>query len=289
MANQGGSIANETLAKQLEALTARLAILEGRCAELSGHPRGNSPSIVGEKKETSGLATPQGKTYEPWQVKVVTNKRDPDSEGGTRKDFEETKLDSGKSSRQGAAAILRRFFNEDSASTKEQVTGSEIEILDEHLRDLLRRLLAHHPTHDFYGDPAKIESPYESLVMNWDLLIAESEKKQENNGDEIARKALGQILKLLQENTGDSKLDDYFKDRDSLITSKSITFNTLWTIFPPGTIVYGRPYLKCHEVFIVEDIYTTWPEPDDRDWELACWTYDWDGRAFRRRPITCEG
>ncbi|KAJ8132586.1 hypothetical protein O1611_g1040 [Lasiodiplodia mahajangana] len=251
----------DTLAKQIEALTARLAILEAKCAELSGQSGGKPPSTnVEEKKEANVPAPPQEKTYEAWQVKVVTNKRDPDSEGGTRKDFEETKLDSGKSSRQGAAAILRRFFNEDSGGNKEEVTGSELEILDEHLRELLRRLLAHHPTHEFYGDPAKIESPYEALVMNWDLLIAESERQPENEGDEIARKALGHILTLLQENSGDSKLDDYFKQRESLI--------------------------KCPEVFIVEDIYETWPEPDDRNWQLACWTYDWDGRAFRRRPIT---
>jgi hypothetical protein len=212
---------------------------------------------------------------------LIINKRDPDSKTGERKDFEEIQVkEPGSNVVKGAAATLTRFVDD----SKSEDNYGELEILNDHLRELLKGILRHHPTHAFYDQPSKILSPYEPLVMNWDLLLAEVDKEEQSEEMRIARKGLGEVLEALRQSSGDTRLDDYFRDRDSLLKSKSITFDTLWTIFPPGTIVYGRPYLKTEQVFIVQEPWDFWPA-SEKKWYLRCWTYDWNGEVFRRISV----
>jgi hypothetical protein len=233
------------------------------------------------------LETPKKelKTFQPWEVRVIINRSDPDSKTGERKDFEETPPGSSHQDGLGAAAVLKIFVYD----TKNEADGLEnhsvLEIYNTDLQALLKRLLAHHPTHDFYGEIMTVKSPFEPLIMNWDLLVRESSKNSDQESEKVARKALGTLLNLLQQNNGDSQLKEYFLTRDSLRGSKSITFQTLWTIFAPGTIIYGRPCLKKDQLFIVQDNLGAWPEAQIKEWGLACWTYDWDGHIFRRRSI----
>ncbi|KAI1478891.1 hypothetical protein K445DRAFT_302869 [Daldinia sp. EC12] len=272
---------NEALIKQIEDLTTRLAQLETKYATVDKPP----PTENDDSKKETEPATEPEKVYEPWRVKLVTNRRDPSSQTGERKDFEETQApEQDKHDSPDAASILRLYIHDpkDSGATDETSYG-ELEILNQRLRDLLKRLLAHHPAHNFYGQSVKVKSPYEPMIMNWDLLVEEAKKEPENEEDDIARKGLGQILKLLQQNSGDSQLDNYLKNRESLTKSKSITYDALWTIFPPGTLVYGRPYLKNDQVFIVQDVEDLWPE--EKEWWIICWTYDWDGKCFQRKTI----
>jgi hypothetical protein len=80
--------------------------------------------------------------------------------------------------------------------------------------------------------------------------------------------------------------------RDSLKEQGSITFDALWTIFPPGTIIYGHLFLKKDQIFIVEDNLRPWPLEDKishlglpKKWELRCWTYDFTGQVFVRKAV----
>lgn len=83
-----------------------------------------------------------------------------------------------------------------------------------------------------------------------------------------------------------------------MIFTPDVTFDNLWTIFPPGEVVYGQPFLKNrpnqdqnHQIFIVEDNYWPWPirtEGRQRkiwDWYLRCLVFDHDGTQFRRRSV----
>ncbi|KAI1779542.1 P-loop containing nucleoside triphosphate hydrolase protein [Hypoxylon cercidicola] len=275
----------QELQKQVHELVARVAQLEAERTSKDTKPGNHEEEI----KTTSNDANADNPTYLPTKVRLIYNRRDPESKTGERKDFEETQASelNTKNSR-GAGAILRIFLFDSKEDADILDTYSQLEIFYGPLRELLRRLLAHHPTHEFYQRQVMLESPFEPLVQNWDLLKREVNASPRNEEEKNAREALGNVLEVLehQQNKGDSRLNDYLSTRDLLMQSKSITFDALWTIFSPGTIVYGRPCLKLHHIFIVEDCQEAWPSPGDKIWSLDCWAYDWDGHHFKRRPIT---
>lgn len=210
------------------------------------------------------------------------NKLDIDS--GTRKDIPAAEAATplkGNELESKFAFQLRKFIY------PEEEDEGEVEIFSPELRLLLKGLLKHYPYHHFLGDTVTLSSPYECLVLNWDLLVSEANKEGKDEKDRLARDDLRLLLQTIREGSGDEKLDDYFKLRDTLKASRSITYQNLWTIFPPGILVYSRQFLKHDQIFIVQDNARIWPRQGIRSrFSLSCWTYDWNGQVFQRRPIT---
>jgi hypothetical protein len=65
-----------------------------------------------------------------------------------------------------------------------------------------------------------------------------------------------------------------------------VQFDDLWTIFPPGSLIYGKPFQNEDQLFVVNDNLKTWPQNDDRTWKLDAWTFDWTGEKFERTCLT---
>ena len=171
---------------------------------------------------------------------------------------------------------------------------AEIDIINPYLWDLLKELLGHNPHHLFRGSPVTIPSPFKPLVLYWDELEQAAQDPPKNDNDGQARSDLGLLLDTISSSSGDPKLDKYFRARDSNKEQESVTFETLWTIFLPGSLVYGQPFQRQHQIFIVQDSNKTWPNFRRRrafehaSWDLLCWTYDWDGNRFRRMSLKLE-
>ncbi|PQE26995.1 AAA family ATPase protein [Rutstroemia sp. NJR-2017a BVV2] len=213
------------------------------------------------------------------RVNIVNSKVDED---GERRDHPSSlKQKSDASLKDGYAAILRRNLS---------LENGELEIIDPALRALLKKILPHYPGHYFVGENVEMYSPYEPFVLNWDMLHEEAKRETENE-DKQARLDLKDLLKAIESGSGDKKLDSYFKVRDTLVKQKSITFESLWTIFPPGTIIYGKIFLNQDQIFIVDDNERPWPREGTRRsrtpdrWNLNCWTYDFTGKDFQRRRV----
>ena len=187
------------------------------------------------------------------------------------------------------AFTLRRFLYSDADEN-----DGEIDIANPHLWDLLKRLLGHSPGHIFQGPPATLNSPYEPLILCWEELQQAAKEVTKDENDKQARTDLKLLLDAVSSSSGDTKLDKYFKTYDSNKEQKLVTFETLWTIFPPGSLVYGQPFQGQDEVFIVRDNLRAWPyfrsssAHNKATWDLSCWTYDWDGKMFRRLSLTLE-
>lgn len=278
--------------QKLQELEAKVARLESTESKLDRRDKDSTSA-----KESKGDNN-ANKKYPAHYVRLITNKVDPNSPSKERKDFESDEKVEKPSQKpdlkqnQGAAAILRLYVSGASVRNvidKVQEDYSILEIFSNELHDMLKKHLSHYATHLFHEEVARMRSPFEPFVYNWDLLEREAAQEPQNTKDGIARKALGMVLDRLRSNSGDPKLDGYLLDREALIASKSITFDSLWTIFPPGTLIYGRPFLGKDQVFIVESNITPWPfmdrRTDELKWYLKCWTYDWDGHNFRRRPV----
>lgn len=228
------------------------------------------------------------------RAKILINR--PDSRTGERKDYPPSDASSQTSQVPESSQVtgtpraftLRKFLYNGADED-----DGEIDITSQDLWGLLKALLGHYPCHIFQGSCGTLDSPYESLVLNWDKLEHAANETPKNDNDQQIRSDLKLLLDIISSSSGDQKLDKYFKIRNSSKEQKSVTFETLWTIFHPGSLVYGQPFQGQDQVFIVRDD-ETWPylgpgRPQQQaSWNLRCWTYDWDGKSFRRMCLKLE-
>ena len=217
-------------------------------------------------------------------MKITINRADPKT--GERKDYPPSNPEPSQAPDASYAFTLRKYVNED------EDDKAEIDIIDQYLWNLLKKLLGHYPHHHFRGSPVTIQSPFKPLVLYWDELEQAAQDSPKDDNDRQARADLRILLDTISSSSGDPKLDKYFRARDSNKEQGSVTFETLWTIFLPGSLVYGQPFQRQHQIFVVQDSGKTWPtfkrrgafeQPlEHASWGLLCWTYDWDGNKFRR-------
>lgn len=171
------------------------------------------------------------------RVKILINRVDPVS--GERRDQPPSDLSPAISTERDTphAFTLRKNVYEEVDRN-----DGEIEISSPDLSALLLSLLRHYPYHTFQGPPTIINSPYEGLILNWEKLEQATKEESEVETDQQTRSDLRLLLDTIASGSGDPKLDKYFKSRTSNKEQKSVTFETLWTMFPPGTLIYGRPF-----------------------------------------------
>lgn len=201
-----------------------------------------------------------------------------------------------KDSKEQFAFILKKNIYDNKSGMDRKENDSEIEIVSPGLWHLLKENLGHYPYHIFQGAaPATLFSPYEYFVFYFNDLQDAANKEPANDEDKEARQDLSKLLKIFTDGTsGDMDLDKYFSTRLSSAKApiedqqkpETVQFTNLWTIFPPGTLVYGKPFQGEDQVFLVRDNERAWPikkEGSTYDpWKLSAWSYDWkDGRFAR--------
>ncbi|KFA54443.1 hypothetical protein S40293_10081, partial [Stachybotrys chartarum IBT 40293] len=260
----------------------------------------SAPLVVeGEKEQTTSSEPPavasgdepgeskDGEKKPPPRVKVIISKRDED--GAPIESTEDTKVSENKDNSPHAFVLKKNIYDRGSR----EINDSEIEITNPDLWDLLKQQLGNY-RHIFRGSPVTLDSPYEQIVFKWDELWALTcESGDEDNLSE-ARKDLRLLLDSISGGaSGDEKLDKYFRTREKNKEGpERIQYNDLWTIFPPGTLVYGTPFQCEDQVFVVEDNRMPWPpqspyaNQDPRPWELKAWSYDWKDGFFQRISFT---
>lgn len=168
---------------------------------------------------------------------------------------------------------------------------SEIDIHDIGLWGLLGSELGHYPYHTFRGNPSTLRSPFQPLIHNWDKLQSISSEDVDDDKAQ-SRRDLKLLLDTISAGSGDDKLDRYLKTREVSQEQRTVTFDNLWTLFPPGELVYGTPFLNQPEIFLVQDCLESWPSSrsrylgGDSSWKLLCWAYDWNGEKFYRSSLT---
>ena len=216
----------------------------------------------------------------------MINRIDPTT--GERKDQSPSEInvevskDQDKSQDKPHAFLLRK-----NVELRDGNGNGELEIISPDLRDLLKNLLSDYPYHYFRGDLVSFDSPYEPLILHWGRLEKAAKKSPGEGKENQARLDLGLLLDTIASGSGDLKLDKYFKARESNNQQRCVTFESLWTLFPPGTLIYGKPFQGQDQIFIVKDNTAPWPREDTR-WTLECWTYDWDGKSFKRMGLRLE-
>lgn len=183
------------------------------------------------------------------------------------------------------AFILRKF-----STIGSDGCSSELRIMQPDLINLLRRVLKAYPPHMLSLGTLRLVSPFYPIIQNWDALEAETMVERGTEGDLNARSDLRLLLSQIRIWSGDDSLDRYMRIRQDLVSTNSITFESLWTIFPQGTLVFSKRFLEQDQVFLVLESSefprkkATKPYNGERplEWELICLTYDWNGKSFDR-------
>lgn len=184
-------------------------------------------------------------------------------------------------------------------------------------------------------EPITFESPFLPLIHNWDRLkifaslesdlnekhpvVAELESRIQKSGprtDLVELEVENQVLRYLYKNDNLQKAREQLKTMVELLAlvpncrkclvsleaqtkTRSIQFEYLWTIFPPGEIVYSTVLMDDPQLFIVkqcdneprmdeyeeETIRSRTAIPKNKTWDMHAWMYDWDGTSFHRIPV----
>ncbi|PNP47425.1 hypothetical protein TGAMA5MH_01244 [Trichoderma gamsii] len=212
-----------------------------------------------------------------------------DRETGERVELPDKSQNVKPDDRINIAFILKKTLHN---KFSEEEDTSEIDIINLKLWELLKEHLGSHPYHFFRGSPVTLFSPFEAIIHEWKILEEAAAQRPKDDEDRQAREDLKTLLNIISSgSSGDAKLDKYFKVRDLSLEESTVQFDDLWTIFPPGTMVYGKSFQDQDQVFIVQDSRYSWPEhndhpPQDLPWKLDCWTYDWNGEKFQRTAFT---
>ncbi|KAI1500934.1 AAA family ATPase [Biscogniauxia marginata] len=271
-------------------LEERLRQLEDRYSELDKRYKDlqyDKKSDAGDKQQEDKSEVGDRNEESTGRFRVLINKYDPRS--GERRDYKPDESDTVNKVEASSTLAwqLRKFTGPDGDDE------SEVEIFGPELKALLAKALHHHPDHWFIGNTVTLNSPFEPLVLNWEILNEETQKTEGEEDEKIGRSDLKDLMDTLQQGSGDSRLDDYFKNKESFKANRSITFPNLWTLFPPGMLVHSRPFMKQHQIFIVMECDRTWPRYSPRSrtyetWTLSCFMYDWTGQKFIRRLVSLE-
>ena len=234
------------------------------------------------------------------RVKVIVSRRNPETGEPIEED---SKVKASKEDKNMFAFILRKNVYDTKVRAYQGENNSEIEIINPGLWSLLRHHLGHYPYHILRDTaPGTLYSPYEHIVFYFDELKDAAAMTSTSEEDKLARDDLSKLLKVISDGaSGDVKLDKYFKLRpnykkamDNSTESETVQFIDLWTVFPPGMLVYGKPFQGQEQVFLVRDNRFTWPEKDYFrrggaeyiPWKLDAWSYDWKDGSFRRTDLT---
>lgn len=161
-------------------------------------------------------------------------------------------------------------------SDSRKLAYSEIDIHSSDLKDLLMNEIGtDHPGQRWGAETINMIAKFSPIVHNWDKLKEASTKVDGNDSEKkkLAREDLGQLLQQVETC---SELEAYFKTRRSNLESSTVTYQTLWTLFPPKTKVFAKPFMNLPQIFEVK----TPPDPWEEKVKIKCWGYDWDGKNW---------
>ncbi|KAK0610777.1 aaa family ATPase [Immersiella caudata] len=248
-------------------------------------PNAEKASADTDKPKADATTNTDGQTS---RYRVVVNRLDSDS--GEYKD--KLSLTNADDETKSQAFTFRKRLRMKRMRDGEQflkATGSEVEVHFPALQVLLERVLRRYSQS---GPTKTLQSPFEGLIFSWEKALEEVSRTDFDEGDneediKLARADLGELMKMVSTSSGDEALDSYFKTKEAMKETKTITFKSLWTLFPPGSLVVSSPFLDQHQVFFVqrfrtETRYSYQKDMHETNFHLIVYSYDWDGSFFNR-------
>ncbi|KIY04112.1 uncharacterized protein Z520_00804 [Fonsecaea multimorphosa CBS 102226] len=201
-----------------------------------------------------------------------------DGRSGGRRDTEIGRWNEleGKAPSSKRAFTFRRVMD---LTDEKKFKYSEVDVESRELRGLLRKVIGDsYPGQSWEGNTINLIAPFAPVVHYWKELSEASREidVKDSLAIKAARKDLNSLLECISTCT---ELESYFKTRDSNLESHTVTYQTIWTLFRPGTLVVARPFMNLPQVFEVKASPDPW---EDRRLNIECWGYDWNGKEIVR-------
>ena len=200
---------------------------------------------------------------------------------GIRQDEEldASKKSSSKAEKHSESEYAFTFRRVMSLTNAETFRYSEVEIHAQGLRSLLKEAIGDmYPSMGWEGNSIVMISYFPELVYNWDPLLEMT--KAIDTDDSKLKEAREDLRQLLEHVKHSIELEAYFRTRDTYVQAESITFETLWTIFPPGQKVVARPVMDALQIFEVDEPpYPNIGNEEKTEQLISCWCYDWNGKS----------
>lgn len=152
------------------------------------------------------------------------------------------------------------------------------------LKEVLDNLF---PFLDWHQKVMKFLSPFTHFVYMYDDLVARATEQETDDAPvKQTKDDLRQLLKMVKEC---NELSSYFANRDTDIKQGKITYEFLWTMFPPRCEVFTKTTLGEPQLLQVMDSPGT-NQKDDTTFTAELWGYDYNGtemvRVFHEVVIT---
>lgn len=161
-------------------------------------------------------------------------------------------------------------------------TKTNIKVFSDRLRHIIRTtiqpILEHENCEKMWTtSPVVISTKNVSIMHGWDKLwdFAHSEGDETSSFDDEHRQAKAELQCFLMHiQRYESQL---FQSRDEARKEQSVSFDTMWTLFPPGSEVVSFPLNGLPQIFTVRS-----HRPSGEFFVVSCLGYDWDGEDLVR-------
>ncbi|KAF1994266.1 P-loop containing nucleoside triphosphate hydrolase protein [Amniculicola lignicola CBS 123094] len=320
-------------ARYMELLEKRIADLEARLLESE---KNNQKSGAKSDKKDEATDKPKRTNTELLRTTNIRYRHVKYTDDGlenaqevSEKEF--SKVEQSGKAKAGDDLVWTRKFTKDN-----KYDYTEVQVVSTELQDLLRVVLSHDPRLHFSSDSSRNEisltSPFEPLIHVWETvqkleaaecdapewkalkdelaeldmqrakdrrksLVSETPETPPLSAAEKLVKARVDLTTLLRHIRSTQGVSSFISGLDSS-KAGTVEFEYLFTIFPPGELVYSTVFMKQHQIFIVKEsrsfIINQGPNPNNDDdsgrdrkrtWYLDCWSYDWNGKEFNRIPV----
>ncbi|KAI6762754.1 hypothetical protein HG530_008734 [Fusarium avenaceum] len=167
------------------------------------------------------------------------------------------------------AVIVRKKKPKDADSNKPLEIDSLV-VQSPYLKRVLSKVFKDYPGIITEVSRLKFHAPFECFVHRWDEFTA---AKDDTAHDDITREHVTLLHKIMREELGDiiQLRGDYFKNR-------AVSFDHVWTLFPPGCTVLGS--LKGKPVAVRFDSGHYAKTQCGMAYILNCKCVDWDGKSM---------
>ncbi|KAL6706966.1 hypothetical protein ACN47E_004916 [Coniothyrium glycines] len=148
------------------------------------------------------------------------------------------------------------------------------------LRKMLAGVLKNYPGVATELNRLEFEDKFEPLIHRWAELQKAIDKLVDDTEEARTTKAHAELLKGIIE----KECKDMINESQDMKSKRVMTYENLWTLFQPGSMLYARHEGQDTAMVLVESRYGQDPNGVPVFW-LTCKYVDWDGAKFGTQKL----
>lgn len=201
-----------------------------------------------------------------------------DHETSQRRDYDSSKVPQTSNKAKAQHPVtFRRYMMSD---LSQRLDYEQLLVSFDGMKDLLRKYVKHCSPKQFDAESIGFVTPFRNFLWQWEELTQACKPVDTDTEKEaLARRYLDEAMGLIKSS---ESLDSYFKSYESNRASGTVTYEYLWTIFPPGAKVLAKSFLDDYQVFEVQHCDKANVSPGSSAVVLVIAGFDWDGEDFVR-------